>query len=85
MPSTASMIIVWEVLNKGFIRYGSGALTAEQAGFLCKGWQSARLPMKGMNESPRFSRALFISVLLLVIIPTDPCRFDDRAFLFKLN
>ncbi len=37
MPSSAAMIIAWEVLTKGFSRYGSGALTAEQAGLFMQG------------------------------------------------
>ncbi|WP_138558600.1 extracellular solute-binding protein [Pseudoalteromonas sp. PAR1] len=49
MPSTASMIIVWEVLNKGFIRYGSGALTAEQAGLFMQGLAERSIANEG-NE-----------------------------------
>lgn len=47
MPSTASMIIVWEVLNKGFIRYGSGALTAEQAGLFMQGLAERSIANEG--------------------------------------
>ncbi|WP_462176873.1 sugar ABC transporter substrate-binding protein [Pseudoalteromonas gelatinilytica] len=47
MPSTASMIIVWEVLNKGFIRYGSGALTAEQVGLFMQGLAERSIANEG--------------------------------------
>ena len=47
MPSSASMIIVWEVLNKGFIRYGSGALTAEQAGLFMQGLAERSIANEG--------------------------------------
>ena len=47
MPSTASMIIVWEVLNKGFIRYGSGALTAEQTGHFMQGLAERSIANEG--------------------------------------
>ncbi|WP_289098806.1 extracellular solute-binding protein [uncultured Pseudoalteromonas sp.] len=47
MPSTASMIIVWEVLNKGFTRYGSGALTAEQAGLFMQGLAERSIANEG--------------------------------------
>ncbi len=47
MPSTASMIIVWEVLNKGFIRYGSGALTAEQTGLFMQGLAERSIANEG--------------------------------------
>ncbi|MEJ6498545.1 sugar ABC transporter substrate-binding protein [Pseudoalteromonas lipolytica] len=47
MPSTVSMIIVWEVLNKGFIRYGSGALTAEQAGLFMQGLAERSIANEG--------------------------------------
>jgi len=41
------MIIVWEVLNKGFIRYGSGALTAEQAGLFMQGLAERSIANEG--------------------------------------
>ena len=47
MLSTPSMIIVWEVLNKGFIRYGSGALTAEQAGLFMQGLAERSIANEG--------------------------------------
>ncbi len=49
MPSTATMIIVWEVLNKGFSRFGSGALTAEQTGQFMQGLAERSIANDGVQ------------------------------------